>query len=70
MKSLLAGVLGLICAAALPVAAFGQERSGGARNQALEDQIRTYEVRTGSVSAPSQNVSLPKDGEQKRKRVR
>ena len=46
MKLSLTGLIGLLCAVAPPVEAFAQERTGRARNQSLQEQLKPLDVFT------------------------
>ena len=46
MKSSLMGLIGLLWVAALPVEAFAQDRTGRARNQPLQEQLKPLDVFT------------------------
>lgn len=46
MKSSLMGLISLLWVAALPVEAFAQDRTGRARNQPLQEQLKPLDVFT------------------------
>ena len=64
MKLSLVGMIGLLCAVALAVEAFAQERTGRARNQSLQEQLKTRDVFT-TQSVPTAETPKrpgPNDG--------
>ena len=50
LMKFLMGLIGLLCMAALPVEALAQERTGRARNQPLQEQLKPLDVFTTQSS--------------------
>jgi hypothetical protein len=64
MKPSLIGLIGLLCTAALPVEAFAQDRTGRARNQSLQEQLKPLDVFTTQSVPTAEPPKQPgsKDG--------
>jgi hypothetical protein len=63
MKTSLVGLVGLLCASALPINAVAQERPERARNQPLQEQLKTLEVRTAIANASTPSTPKTNDVE-------
>ena len=58
MKLSLVGMIGLLCTVALPVEGFAQEQTGRARNQSLQEQLKSRDVFT-TQSVPTAGSPTP-----------
>ena len=61
MKLSLIGLIGLLCTAALPVEASAQDRTGRARNQSPQEQLKPLDVFAARRAhlVPGVRLSMP-----------
>ena len=60
MKLSLMGLIGLLCVAALPVEAFAQEQTGRARNQSLQEQLKSRDMFATQSVPTAESLKQPK----------